>query len=254
MRKVQHYIHEIEKALKAEFASDKKAKYKDLKKYIGTQYDFIGLSVPTQRKVFKNGCSIEAFPFDEQLKIWDAIWKESNLFEVLSQCLYFIKKHVRKADPKVIWKITRQWVPKVDNWVHSDELSVIFSLLLERETEMIFSQLQKWNTSSNPWERRQSLVAMVGNGRKGKKMLPVDTLLDMIENVLEDEDYFVQKGVGWLLRETGNVYSKETYRFLKENIIVLHPVAFTAATEKIAAAQKDELKSLRKSRLKKKAG
>ena len=53
MRKVQHYIHEIEKALKAEFASDKKAKYKDLKKYIGTQYDFIGLSVPTQRKVFK---------------------------------------------------------------------------------------------------------------------------------------------------------------------------------------------------------
>jgi hypothetical protein len=41
------------KKLKEGLASDKKSQFKDLKKYIGTQYDFIGLSVPKQREVFK---------------------------------------------------------------------------------------------------------------------------------------------------------------------------------------------------------
>lgn len=233
------------KKLEAASASDKKSGFKDLKKYIGTQYDFIGLSVPKQREVFKIG-TLNVYYLPEQLTIWDEIWQHSTLYEAMTQALFFAEQHKDAFDTKMLFSITKNWVKKIDNWAHSDGLSGLFSYLLEKDAKLVYPQLKTWNKSVNPWERRQSLVALLEYSKKRKAVLPVNKLLPMIKPLLKDEDYFVQKGLGWTLREIGNVYPKETMEFLLKHHAVISAVAFSPAVEKLPAKQKEELKQLRK--------
>jgi len=240
------YLTEITSVLRAGAEGDKKAKYADLKKYIGTNYDFIGLSSPRQRALFKTGYSFSHLPVNEQLKIWDGLWQQSDLYEVLSQCLYFVEKYIKKLDPEELWNITQHWVRKIDNWAHSDTLSSTYAYLMEQFPDVIYAQYKIWNTSANPWERRQSVVGMLLYSKARTKFLTVNKMLKLVAPLLLDEDYFVQKGVGWALREIGNVYPEDTMKFLQKHCGIITPVAFTSAIEKIGAKEKGELKQLRK--------
>jgi 3-methyladenine DNA glycosylase AlkD len=231
--------------------TEKPSGFKDLKKYIGTDYEFVGLSVPGQRTLFKKGFSFSDHDPQSQLDIWDKLWKESRQYEIMNFALMFISKHVDYFSPAILWNITKSWVEQVDNWAHSDSLSGIYAQLLEKETDLIYTHYKNWNTSPNPWERRQSIVGLLYYSRMRKAWLPLDKMLAMVSPLMHDEDYFVQKGVGWTLREMGNVYPEKVYTFLETNITVIHPVAFTAAIEKLDDTIKAQLKALRKPKKKK---
>jgi 3-methyladenine DNA glycosylase AlkD len=247
------YHREITDKLRAAKAGDKPALYPDLQKYIGTRYDFVGLSVPRQRRVFKAGFSHNTLSLAEQLEIWDGLWRYSHLYEMLSQALLFTSHHLESFDPVVLWETTRGWVGKIDNWAHSDSLSAIYAWLLEKELETVslrktpvWNQLKAWNRSSQPWERRQSVVSLLEYDKKRKKALPAADLLSIVEPLLDDEDYFVQKGVGWTLREIGNRYPGPCWQFLQKHVLAIRPAAFAAAIEKLDPAKKENLKKLRK--------
>ncbi|HMI04951.1 MAG TPA: DNA alkylation repair protein, partial [Pedobacter sp.] len=209
-------------------------------------YDLIGLTVPMQRSLFKTGYSFSKLPVLEQLSIWDSIWKRATDYEILSQCIYFIEGNWKKADAEKVWEVVKTWVDKIDNWAHSDGLSVFYAHLMELIPEVIYKQYLEWNKSDNPWKRRQSLVGMLLYSKRRKTLLPASKLLVMVEPLLKDPDYFVQKGLGWALREIGNVYPEEAMAFLTTHIHAITPTAFATATEKISASVKQMLKFQRK--------
>jgi 3-methyladenine DNA glycosylase AlkD len=246
MKHFKTHHPKIIKNLQAGLSTDKKTKFKDLKKYIGTQYDFIGLSSPRQRLVFQTGHDFGHLSLSEQLNIWNSIWLHSNSFEALSQCLYFVSKHLNEFNRPELWKVTKGWTGKIDNWAHSDGLSAIYSYLLEVNAKEVYTQFKIWNHSSNPWERRQSVVGLLEYSKKRNKILPVSKLLPLVKSLLTDENYFVQKGIGWTLREIGNVYPEETWDFLLKHSGVISAVAFSPAVEKLSVKRKEELKALRK--------
>jgi 3-methyladenine DNA glycosylase AlkD len=233
--------------------TEKPSKFKDLKKYIGTRYDLTGLSAPTQKALFKSGFSFSRFPAEGQLSIWAYLWKESCHFEIMNLAQMFVSKNLPAFDAPVIWDITKNWVSEVDNWAHSYGLSSIYSRLLEKQPEIVYKQYELWNASGNPWERRQSLVGLCYYSSVKRKTIPFEKLKAMVNPLLNDGDYFVQKGLGWTLREMGNIYPAETLSYLTQHINLIRPVAFTAAIEKLDVIKKDRLKQLRKDH-KKKAG
>lgn len=241
------YLSEIINRLAEKKPYDKISGHTNLKEYIGTGYEVIGLTVPMQRSILKTGYSFSTLSLDEQLPVWDAIWKSSDVYEVLSQCIYFVEKNRLKLEAKEVWKVVRTWVNKIDNWAHSDGLSDIYAHLMEQMPEEIYNQYQVWNKSENPWKRRQSLVGMLLYSKKRKTLLPAIKLLNMVDPLIADKDYFVQKGLGWALREIGNIYLEEAMAFLNENCTILHPVAFATAVEKIDPEFKNILKLRRKS-------
>jgi 3-methyladenine DNA glycosylase AlkD len=222
-----------------------------LKKYIGTQYDIKGLSIPAVRSIYKTGFSFSKLNIEDQIEIWDYIWQNSNLHEALSLAIFFWEKNIDKLDITNSWNCIKNWTAKIDNWAHSDGLSGLYSDLLEAKPKTVLPQLKKWSKSKNPWERRQSVVGLVHYHRKRNNILPYSVLIPFVENLLGDKDYFVQKGVGWALREIGNAYNKETFAFLKKHYAEISGVAFSVAAEKLNNKEKEELKALRKSARKK---
>ena len=62
------------------------------------------------------------------------------------------------------------------------------------------------------------------------------------------DDYYVQKGVGWALRELHTVYPRETLPFIQLHLKNISPIAFTIAIEKMSLKEKEKLKLLRKNK------
>jgi 3-methyladenine DNA glycosylase AlkD len=89
-------------------------------------------------------------------------------------------------------------------------------------------------------------VSLLYYSAQRKTVLPFSKITALVESQIDYDHHYVQRGVGWTLREAGNVYPKETFKFLEKNIQRLSAIAFSAATEKLAKAQKDRLKNLRK--------
>jgi 3-methyladenine DNA glycosylase AlkD len=239
-------LQEVENNLRQAKLSDKESKIRDLKQYIGTSHDFIGLSVPAQRRVFLQGYSWKNLPLEDQTDIWDHIWKHTAVYEVMTQALFFFTKNRDLLSTNILWNRLHPWAERIDNWAHSDGLSEVYACLLEKDPDGIYPCLADWNRSENPWQRRQSLISLLEYSKKRKKVLPVDKLLPLVKNLLADKDLFVQKAVGWSLREIGNVYPGKTWEFLTAHHHQLSPAAFSAAIEKLSPEEKETLKTLRK--------
>src|ERR1700722_8959520 len=166
---INKHLKEVEKALNSAPGKLKDKEATFLKKYIGTQYNLLGLTTPTQRDVFKKGYSFSSVEPEEQIEIWNSIWQQSKLHEGMTQPIIFWEKNIEKIDAGKAWNHLKEYVFKIDNWAHSDGLSGFYSYLLEMKPTLVLPQLKKWNKSKNSWERRQSVVSLLHYHRKGER-------------------------------------------------------------------------------------
>lgn len=216
-------------------------------KYINTNLITLGINTALQRKLAKVGFDVlKSLSIEEQLVLLSEVFKQSELLEIKNQCLIFLDQHKKKKLNVTHWPLLKDWVLYVDNWAHSDGLSSVFSLMLQNDLALIYAQLKKWNQSNNPWERRQSLVCLFYYSRTRKHFLSFEQSIALITNLLDDKEYYVQKGLGWALREASNVYYDYTFDFILHHAKRLRPAAFSAAIEKLLPHHKEQVKVIRK--------
>jgi 3-methyladenine DNA glycosylase AlkD len=72
-------------------------------------------------------------------------------------------------------------------------------------------QVFLWAKSPNRWRRRAACVALIRGTRERRYFAEIVRLSNRL---LQDEDDMVQKGLGWLLRETAKADPKRTVPYL----------------------------------------
>jgi 3-methyladenine DNA glycosylase AlkD len=105
-------------------------------------------------------------------------------------------------------------VKRIDNWAHSDGLSSFYAKMFLAFPLEVYSQLLSWSESKNLWERRQSVVVIAYVIRNKKALLSFDESIENIEKLFMDKEYFVQKGIGWALREICRHYPEDQPKFM----------------------------------------
>jgi 3-methyladenine DNA glycosylase AlkD len=229
------------------------------KEYIGTQYNYRGLTSTQENQLFKKNFEFQKpYNLKKILNFYTFYWKKSNDFHHMNLSLKAAAKVLpfcrKDTNHRILLNKLASWIYEVDNWAHSDALSSLLASLFdfalqERDKELISIHLEirkKWNRSPNCWLRRQSIVSLLNYTRLRKKTLPFKKLIQFIDPLLTDDAFYVQRAVGWTLRETHNLYSEKTFSYIEANVYKISSIAFSAATEKIAATQKKKLLILRK--------
>ena len=223
---------------------------KQFKKYhddVVARINSTSLAIPAQRRAFKQGFSFSKEPFESQLEIWDHIWKQSNSFRARVHAYFFLEQYVNKKDfHDQLWKTSSSWQEEIDDWPLCDGLAKINSKILVSYPVEVYAVLARWNKHKDLWKRRQSVVSLLYFSRTKKEYLPFSKIAAHVTPLLADKEYYVQKGVGWTLREMYTVYPKETMPFLQKHIKDISAIAFTIAIEKMSDAEKNKLKALRK--------
>ena len=242
------YHQEIEKALQLSAKGNDCMKAEKLKKYIGTQLKTYGLTSATQLQLHKRGFNFHNENHTETFKVYDAIYKEHSSFEAKNLAFLYLDKNYKHIDITLQLELLPHWVKTVDNWAHSDTLSKFLTRLLEHPlTQKSFVPvIKQWNKSPDLWEKRQSLICLYYYARTKKQLVDYTNAEKLIGNLLLDKEYYVQKAVGWALRESYNVYPKSTFQFIEKNIKQITPTAFTTCIEKMSVTEKEILKAKRK--------
>lgn len=204
----------------------------------------VGIRVPDVRAMGKAGYDfLEGLSPGEALKTWHYIFNNTHLYEAACQAIYYYQyRQLSKTE----FNTVRRWINRCDSWEHSDDLSKIYAQVFEHNPEWVIPWYRKWNADGNPWKRRQSIVGLLEYAQKRKQVQSYKVLISFIEPLLDDNDYYVQKGVGWTLREIYNVYPDETLSFIQERLGDIRPLAYSASTEKLDKKTKARLNAQRK--------
>lgn len=200
-----------------------------------SELQYLGVRFPALRARVKQGFTFTDRPADEVLVVWDDLWRNSPWGDLLFAALEHYVPIVSKPKKDLLgagahWQVMRQWIGRVDNWCHCDQLSRVYSHLLEREMDLIYPQMAEWNGQEALWPRRASLVSLVHYSGKNSVFLPPSKVLPLVENCVADHRHYIQTAVGWVLREMSVPYPDEVRSFLDA-----HGSGMTGAARKRAS-------------------
>jgi 3-methyladenine DNA glycosylase AlkD len=107
--------------------------------------------------------------------------------------------------------LLESWLERISSWADHDGLVhyLIAPMVVAKtaRTKNVF----RWAKSRNRWHRRAACVALVQGARRRMFFPEITKLSDFL---LRDEDDMVQKGLGWLLRETAKFDAERAVPYL----------------------------------------
>ena len=226
---------ELEQIRAQLFSLGDKERAKKSKEYLKSPYEFYGMKLPEIRKIMKEYRNLD---FYSALNLFDDLWKSGNHEEMncaLALLPYYINQHQIE-----VWKFLMERLDRAKSWDLIDDLSThIIGKILDERIELM-SEIKKLSESRNSWFRRTSVVSTLPLIKKNK----IELTLRLAEKLIYDDDVYVQKGAGWMIREAG-----KKNRFAVREFILMHidmkPSAFSYATEKMT-----ELRKIKKEKIK----
>ncbi|HXY02301.1 MAG TPA: DNA alkylation repair protein [Terriglobales bacterium] len=109
------------------------------------------------------------------------------------------------------FRMFESWLPRIRNWADHDGLVhyLIAPMIVAKPSRV--RSVFRWAKSRDRWHRRAACVALIQGTRREMFFPEIKRLTKLL---LADEDDMVQKGLGWLLRETAKANPGRTVPYL----------------------------------------
>jgi 3-methyladenine DNA glycosylase AlkD len=107
------------------------------------------------------------------------------------------------------------WIEKyINNWAKCDSFcNHTIGGLIEKDPTLI-NELKNWAKSKNRWLKRAAAVSLIVPAKEGKYLNSVFEISDIL---LCDNDDLVQKGYGWLLKEESRKHQQKVFDYVEKN-------------------------------------
>lgn len=191
-----------------------------------------------QRKLFKNLPETD----DELIDLFDNLVNKADWHVFWIVMIWIKRKELYKKD---YMKYYEDWLyNKIDSWGSCDVFCYrVLNPMLERHEEL-YDKVLIWAESEKTYVRRAAPVSLLESTRSFKVNYPFKKVINVVNKLIADDEYYVQKGVGWLLKYTYLSYPEQTIDYLKSNVDVLPRIVFRYALEKTPKKVKQELMQL----------
>lgn len=216
---------------------------------LGEKYEYSGIEaklrkhnisdtrIPVVRKISAQYFrKVREKPKDEIFQLCKDLLKSGNWMErvVAFDWAFRLRRKYEKTD----YSLFESWLKKhVDDWGSCDDFCThAFGAFIHQFPEFL-PKLKEWAKSTNRWVRRASAVVLIYSTRRMKHL---ETVFDMADNLLLDQDVMVQKGYGWMLKEASNRYLKEVLNYVMEHKKEMPRTSLRYAIEKLPPEQKKE--------------
>ena len=184
-----------------------------MKQYMRNQFEFFGIQAVERRHLCGQCIKSNPIPQGHELrKVVIQLWKqpERELHYFGIELLIKSKKQLTEKD-LIFFEFlitTNSW------WDTIDYLAghVIGPWLLQFQ-KIKKSVTKSWNCSENIWLQRMSILFQL----KYKKDTDTHLLSEYILNLRESKEFFIQKAIGWALREYSKTDQKWVIRFISSN-------------------------------------
>lgn len=205
-----------------------------VKNYMKSDYVFYGITVPQLRAIAKEVA--KNISIYDAYNLFDELWNSGNHEEMSFAC--FLLQNYKKDINLDMWKFLmhgeKPRIEKAKSWDHIDDISShLTGVIFLNNSNQLQHEIKNLSVSKNPWMRRLSIVSQYPSIKKGKIQLAIL----LAEKLVYDEDIYVQKGVGWMLREAGKKNPIQVQEFIKMHR-QMKPFALSYALEKMPQFKK----------------
>ncbi len=185
-------------------------------KYMKSNMPYMGVRVPVMRKTART--VFNHFP-PADVGEWQAtilaLWREAAYRE---QRYAAVELAVHR--PLLHW-LTMESLPILDElivdgawWDYIDRIAPAgLGHILASEPGPMRAEMRKWANDENVWRRRSAILCQLGF----KKNTDLALLYDCIGACADHQEFFVQKAMGWALREYAKTDPEEVRRFITAN-------------------------------------
>ena len=135
-----------------------------------------------------------------------------------------------EPDEKV-WRFVTRRLADLDGWAVADQMASVGSRCLLAEPARL-DMVETWIESPHLWTKRAALVFTLPWTQANRDP---ERMLGWAARLAEDREWFIQKAVGWWLRELSKRDPKRVRRFLKDHGEKLTAVAKREAMKYLEA-------------------
>jgi 3-methyladenine DNA glycosylase AlkD len=130
-----------------------------------------------------------------------------------------------------------------DTWAFCDSfcIRVIGPFLGKKKNQQLVEKtINTWSTSKNLWVKRASLVILLKIIMINKEFNS-DYVYELVEKLLEDNEDYIQKGIGWLLKTCSKYNPDLIYDYLMTNKERLPRLILRYSSEKLPNEKRKQI-------------
>tara|TARA_R110002049_G_scaffold150790_2_gene314010 strand:- start:9776 stop:10450 length:675 start_codon:yes stop_codon:yes gene_type:complete len=197
------------------------------KAYMRNQFNFCGLKTTKRREIQKPFLVKEYLPEKDKLpSLIKTLWeKPERDFQLFGQELAF--KYIKQLEKKDI-ALFESMITHKSWWDTVDFIAVkLLGSYFKKYPELKETYSDNWLASNNIWLQRSAILFQL----KYKEEIDTKLLHKNITALLDSKEFFINKAIGWILRE----YSRTNPEWV---------VAFTKKTKLSSLSKKEALRLL----------
>ena len=187
---------------------------KGMKDYMRGQFDYYGIKSPLRREISRPFIKEVSKESKENVyELIEMLWKQPQReCHYLALDIYYkvAKKMVEKKDmPFLEWMIqTNSWWDTIDGIAPK-----IFRTYFDKFPEERDKKVAEWIASDNIWLQRSALLFQL----KQKDEVDLNFMFKTIKKLTGSNEFFINKAIGWLLREHSKRIPREIEEFIEQN-------------------------------------
>jgi 3-methyladenine DNA glycosylase AlkD len=213
------------------------------KRYLKSELEHVGASVPATRKIVKAAIADHhrALTHEELVELVSTLWGR-RVHECRMAAVELLERHreaLRPADIELIEQLLRE----SRTWALVDGLAAsVAGDLVQRYPELA-STLDRWSADADFWLRRSALLALLLALRRGAG--DFDRFGRYADAMLAESEFFIQKAIGWVLRDTSRKRPELVYRWLEPRAARASAVTIREAVKHLSGEQRDQIAAAR---------
>ena len=181
-----------------------------MSKYMLNKFEYIGIKTPERRKIFKN--FFKEYKNEEKID-WEFVNKcwENKHREFQYIAADYLKNMKDKLTIDDIPKFKRL-ILKKSWWDTIDNLDMTIGALALKDSN-VDKILLEWSLDENIWLRRIAIDHQLLR----KEKTNTELLEKILKNNLEQTEFFINKAIGWALRDYSKTNPKWVKNFIEKN-------------------------------------
>ncbi|MCG5051609.1 MAG: DNA alkylation repair protein [Myxococcales bacterium] len=212
--------------------------------YLKSDLTFLGVPVPALRAEAKRLARFEAL--ESRPRLWafvKSLWNE-EVHELRALAVFVLALRVERLEASDLG-VLESWLRAARTWALVDELAVHVVGPLAHGSPEAMRRLATWRRDPDFWLRRAALLAHLLPLRQGRGDFAL--FATWAAALLADDEFFIRKAIGWVLRETAKKRPELVAAFLSDHLPRVSGLTLREASKYLPEAERKRLQRERAS-------
>ena len=182
------------------------------KKYMRNKFEFLGIKAPLKNEILK--AHYKEFGKPDKSKMNDYVkflWEQPEReFQHIAINMY--EKVMKEFVPEDI-EILEFMIENKSWWDSVDSVVRLNKTYFQKFPELVKEHTGRWINSDNFWFQRSALIFQLNYREK----MDANLIFSYIKKVSNSKEFFVQKAIGWILRQYSKFNPEAVIEFVENN-------------------------------------